>query len=105
MKTSSKWLIGGLILLVLIIIGVSLYFVFRKPKTPATASGTDPVTGPVLPPVVPCVPFTTGEEERAIQACRSKCGPKLTIPIVGIGSYTKCMQECKSGLPPVTTCF
>ena len=102
MKTG---LIIGISVLVLVVILVVFYFVHKSSSAVATASMAPSTTSAVAPaaPAAPagCTPYSTDQQKRDIQKIRTKCEPKLIIPIVGVGAYTKCMGLAKSKLPPI----
>lgn len=96
MKTG---LIIGISVLVLVIILVVFYFVHKGSSAVASAAAVSSPSAPSAP--AGCTPYSTDQQKRDIQKIRTKCEPKLIIPIVGVGAYTKCMGEAKAKLPPI----
>ena len=99
MKTG---LIIGISVLLLVIILAVFYFVHKGSSAAAAAASVSPTASSSSSPApAGCTSYSTDQQKRDIQKLRAKCEPKLIIPIVGIGAYTKCMGEGKSKLPPI----
>lgn len=94
-------LIIGISVLVLVLILVIFYFVHKGSSAVATAGMAPDSSSSSAAASTDCKSYSTDQQKRDIQHLRSKCMPKLMIPIVGIGAYGKCMQEGKSKLPPI----
>lgn len=94
----------------LVVVGV-IIFVSNKNKAAVATAGSSQATGQSISnvtgagPVADCVPYTDAQYKRALANCRTKCYPKWLIPVVGVGAYTKCMNECKQGLPYINNCI
>jgi len=97
MKGTGFW-IGVTLVIILTIIIVVVVVVRLKSKSDERNSSTD------LPTSTGCVPFTDGQYQVQIGKCREKCAGKLLIPVLGIGYYNQCVDECKLGIPEVKEC-
>jgi len=106
MNTKTIILIGVILLVVIIIVVI----VMKKSSAPASnearettsqAVAVGNATGATAPN---CTPYTQAQYDRAVKNCRNKCQPKLIIPFVGVGAYSKCTNACKQALPYVQEC-
>lgn len=76
-------MITGLVIL----IGVGLFFLFRKKPIGGMPDGNSGGTCDAL------IEYNIKKEE-----CHKKCAPNLAIPFVGIGYYKLCNMKCVAKL-------
>ena len=105
-------IIGGIAVFLILVIVLIVVLMKKKTGAPDSVAARSTVSSSSSDAVAPsgiasateadthCSPIYPAEQNKKdIKSARSKCGPKLLIPIVGIGYYDRCMKDEKQNMP------